>query len=681
MEDGIHGVVAAAVLFEFVRKEGVEVAAYGDFLQVPGELRDGAVALEARFEEGGVQADLLPGPVRAGVDLQVADPVRAFLVRQAEAFQPDAAVEALVEADQVRMQAGGDTGQLAAGVYAEGGHIGICNLPVHAVAGPAVLRLQVQHAGQVETQQGIVALDAAGGRIVVQRTDDADIVDVMPEGMDAVDEEGVQGGFRQATAVGEDGMDAGPQRGGAEDVDAQDVAEVQFVGRQVQRELDRTDRIHRVADRSREVECAGGALHLDVEVQIVERTRRFDLEGQRDVVGDGTEIRSGFLGGEAAEEAREARGRARQVLELGVQRGHLDVRQAVEVGVRGGGDVGVSLSEDQAVDGHVAYGSFHMASADLQDRRAVDKGPGEVGQGLQRAARALQVAFDGDRVDKIAEILRRFVFQGQGADVNVRPGVAQDEVFEQGAVHEAELAAGREILDHVAGLLPGGQALDVAADLGVGDGEFIGCEVQGDVQVIEVDPEAFVRAVVGEEAVHSEAEILDTQLLDIENIVPGRGRVARLQVENTGEVVVVFLAGFADQVEAAALDGDAAHVQTLLAEQTAQAEGGRELVDVGDGVGRSPAAAVDVFCVGMRVDQLEVADDDHAGGHDLELVVIHTAVHDGNELVEREFGQAGLDQRGLNGDDKRHEQHCQQADNARDDISLFPVHVRCNLQI
>ena len=151
-------------------------------------------------------------------------------------------------------------------------------------------------------------------------------------------------------------------------------------------------------------------MHLDVEVQIVERTRRFDLEGQRDVVGDGTEIRSGFLGGEAAEEAREARGRARQVLELGVQRGHLDVRQAVEVGVRGGGDVGVSLSEDQAVDGHVAYGSFHMAAADLQDRRAVDKGPGEVGQRLQGATRALQVAFDGYHVDEIAEILRRFVF-------------------------------------------------------------------------------------------------------------------------------------------------------------------------------------------------------------------------------------------------------------------------------
>ena len=103
-------------------------------------------------------------------------------------------------------------------------------------------------------------------------------------------------------------------------------------------------------------------------------------------MGDLAEIRGGLVGGEAAEETREGGRRARQVLELGVQRGLLDVRQADDVGVRGGGDARIGFVEDQALNGQVAHGALHVAAPDLHHRRAVDECAGEVGEGLQGAA-------------------------------------------------------------------------------------------------------------------------------------------------------------------------------------------------------------------------------------------------------------------------------------------------------
>ena len=129
-------------------------------------------------------------------------------------------------------------------------------------------------------------------------------------------------------------------------------------------------------------------------------------------------------------------------------------------------------------------------------------------------------------------------------------------------------------------------------------------------------------------------------------------------------------------MEVAVLDGHAPQPEAFLAEQAGQREGGRDALGPEHGVGRGPAAAVDVFGVGIGVHQLDVADHEHAGGHHLEFVVLDAPVHDGGELVEGQFGEPGLEIRRLDGHGESHDQDRQETDDPREYIALFPIHTR-----
>ena len=675
----VHLVVAAAVGGEFVGEQFGQLAAQGDFFQVFGEVRDGTVAAEAALEEVGGQVDLLPVAVGSRVHPDVAEAVRAGLVHQAEVGDPDVAVEALAGPDHVGMKAGGDAGQFASCIETEGRQIGLGDTAVQAVACLPATGLEVRQAAQIQPQQGIGALDAAFRHAVVQRADDVDVAEVVAERADFLDVQGVDMGVRQAGA--EDGAQAGPDGGGTQDVHAQHVAEVQLAGVQVERHLDGARGIHSVAQLAQEREFAAGALHQDVQVEVVEGALGRGLDGERNVVGDAAQVRRRFVRGQAAEEMGDGGGRSGQIRQPGVQLRKFQVGQSRDTGVRGGGQAGSGLREDQALDVQVVDVAVHVATPDVQDQRAAVEGAAEVGDGLQADGGALQLRFDAYPVNEVGHIREGAVAQGEGAHAQVGPVVAQEDVLEEGAVHEPEFDAGGELFDDVTGAFLGRQAVDEAGDLGVGHAEAVDDQVQAEVQVVEVDADPLVGALVREKTVHPETEVLDSQLLDVEEVVPARRISVWFQVEDAGQVVLVFLARFSDEVEAAALDGHAPQVQAFPAEDAAEAEGGRDGLGLEDGVGRPPAALVFVLEVGHAVDQLDVADHENARGHDLELVVLHAAVHDGGELIQSDFGQAGLDHRRLNGNDECHQQHCQQADNARDDISRFPVHGICNLQI
>ena len=246
-------------------------------------------------------------------------------------------------------------------------------------------------------------------------------------------------------------------------------------------------------------------------------------------------------------------------------------------------------------------------------------------------------------------------------------------VFDQGFVH-ADLGAGGEPVHGIAGLFRDETAVDRSLDLAVVHADAVaGEQAHQHVQVVEVETVAGVAAAIGQETVHPQAEILDPQLLDVKDIPFGEGGLSAAQVEDAGEVVAVF-ARFHGEVEEGVLDRDAADVQALPAQEPGDGEGGRDLFGAEDGVHRRPAATVDVLGVGGGVHELDVADHQHAGGHHLQLVVLHAAVHDGGQLVEGDFRQARLYIGGLDGYESSHQQHDQQAEDATDNVSSFPVH-------
>ena len=511
----LHVVVAGIAGFHAFRVQGGEVALQRDVLDVPDEIADGGVAADAAVEERGVQADPLLRPFGLGVQADVADGVRALAVGQDEVLQRRLAVEAAVLLHQVGADAGGDVRHEAA-FDAHRGQVRVVDGADQAVAAAVGVRLQVDQAGQFEPERGIVALDAAAGRAVQQGAGHADVMEVAPEGVDFLDAEGIDPGGRESGGR-QRGVGAGVHRDRAEGLDAEDVAEVQLARADVQRGLERPAGLGEVIDDSVDVEIAGGALQAAVHVQLRDRAARLQLQGEGNAVGELAEVRRA-LAGDAGQELGEGGGRAREVLDLHVERQAGDVGQPGDAAGEHRGDAGGKLVERETVHAEVADRTVDAAAADVQRDRAAVEAAGEVGERLQGEARTEEFAFEADLVEEIGQGVRGGEVQREQAHAQVRPGIAEPEVLdERPAV--ADLDAGAELLDAVAGLLPGRQAVQGPRHLRVRHLEVVAGDVGRDVQVLEVDAETLVGPLVGEEARHPETEVLDAELLDVKDVV------------------------------------------------------------------------------------------------------------------------------------------------------------------
>ena len=473
-------------------------------------------------------------------------------------------------------------------------------------------------------------------------------------------------------SVSQDGSGAGAERGGTEQVDAQQAAQVELLRLCVRIDFDRPLRVQQVAELSAEARLAGGAVERAAVGEASDRSAGAELQGQGNAAGILAD------GGEAArqEGRRElvhACRREFEVFDLQIEHELLHLGQADDGAVHGARDAGMFLGEGQARDMEVVDVALDLAAPDLEHGGIVLEFGNEPGCGLYGQLRGLHVGFNPHLREEIRQRIEAVVVQRDAPHVEVRPGVTEMQVFDQGPVH-AYFRAGGEPVQGIAGLLRDEAAVDGGEDLAAVHAYAVaGQQAHQDVEVVEVEAVAGVAAVVGQEAVHPETEILDPELLDIEDVARGEFAVPAGQVEDAGDVVAVF-AGLGDEVEEGVLDRDAAYVQALSAQEPRDVEGGRDLLGAEDGVHRGPAPSVDVFGVGGGVHELHVADHQHARGHHLQLVVLDAAVHDGGQLVEGDLGQARLDIGGLDGHECRHQQYDQQTEDTSDYVCTFPVH-------